>query len=263
MSLMQPDTLVRCHFATKKLHANELSVEVFYSNTKDILQGYSSIEKYIEKADKLRSDKFHFDEDRFTYLFSHTLLRLVLSSKINIDPGELSFIYNRNNKPALSCDPLYFNLSHTRDAFAFAICRNSVIGIDLENIDRKVDINSVVKSFFSKSEREYILEFPEETRNRFFLLWTRKESLLKSMGSGIITNLARIEVCREENILDKKLFDNIDVTSLNDYFIYSKRILNNYLSIAVTQNAKIMLHHIDLVNNKNDDDLLTLIRSFK
>jgi 4'-phosphopantetheinyl transferase len=227
-------------------------VEAFFAKTKDISSEFFRLKKYIDDMDRLKANKLHFDADRETYLFCHTLLRLILSRKLNYDPLGISIIYDKNNKPRLEGDSLFFNISHTREAFAFAISERSEVGIDLEKVDKNIDFKSIIGSFFSSEERGFILESPFESRNKFFLLWTRKEALLKAIGTGIISNPSHIEVFRQKNILSEKSLDNlVDDSIVCDHYIYSEKILNYYLSVAVPQRAKVLLHQLNVPKIKS------------
>jgi len=103
-----------------------------------------------------------------------------------------------------------------------------------------LEIESVAESFFSIKECEFIFKSNTEAKNRFFLLWTRKEALLKALGTGIINNLNEVEIFDRKNYLERKSFDNmISDSAANKHFIYSKRWLNYYLSIAIPVKASI------------------------
>jgi len=248
------DKYVRCCFNREgddKTDININLVSIYFAKTKDIISKYPRLIKFIDKDDRLRADKFHFEEDRCTWLFCHTLLRLVIASKLGIDSSEVIFFTDINNKPWLEGNPLFFNISHTREALAFAISDSAIVGIDIEKVDRKIDFESIIRTFFSPGERKFILTDPDLSREKLFLLWTRKEALLKALGTGIINKLTDVEVFREINILNSISFENIvDDHSFCDHYLYSKKILNHYLSLAVPSKAKISFHHLNSENVK-------------
>jgi len=249
LSISRPN-YIKCSFtredqATHGLYTGLL--DIFFAETKDLIIRYPDIKKYISFDEQLKADKFHFDDDRETYVLCHALLRLVLANHLNVNPLEIKFKIGLNNKPCLTNDAVYFNVTHTKEAFSFAVSKNFYVGIDLEDINQPVEINSIAESFFSKREREYIFKSNTDAKNRFFLLWTRKEALLKAIGTGISDNLTQIEVSEQENYINKKSFENLVLDSVSDeHFIYSMNFKNYSLSIAVPGKVTINLYHLNI-----------------
>lgn len=248
MSVISLTKYIQCYFdsyyqQTKKYEKGD--VDIFFVKTKDMLSVYPYLRSCISHDELMRAEKFHFDEDRETYISCHATLRLVISKKLNTSPLEISFIVDSHNKPGLVGNSLSFNITHTRDSFAFAVSGHPYIGIDLEKIRWDFDFIQIVESFFSENEQRYILELKNMAVNRFFLLWTRKEALLKAIGTGIFADMKQLEVFKQENFIDKKLFDNLHNYSLSHgHFIYSKEFLDCWLSIAVPEKADIILTQI-------------------
>ncbi len=249
--ITDPD-YVKCSFGSGYETSSNLykgKLDVFFAETRDLRSRYPELKNFISCDEQIRADKFRFDKNRETYLACHALLRLVLAQCLNVSPLEISYQNGINNKPGLVGDPIYFNVTHTKEAFAFAISRDFYVGIDLEDVNQFIDIHNIIESFFSKKEREYILNQQTETKNRFFLLWTRKEALLKALGTGIINNLTQIEVSEQENFINKKSFDNlVSDSAFNEHFIYSKKLWNYYLSIATPHKATINFYHMNKEN---------------
>jgi len=108
------------------------------------------------------------------------------------------------------------------------------VGIDLEKLKQKTEIRSVIANYFSKEEQSFIYGSEAEISDRFFLLWTRKEALLKRIGTGIINDLNQISVSGPVNILKKDPFNNLAHESVLDvYYLYSLKLKDYYLSIAI------------------------------
>lgn len=242
------DNYIRCRFdetGNNLYDLMDIPVQLYLGRTEDLLSVLPMLVEILSRKELPRADKFHFESDRDTYILCHSLLRKVISNKLLKDPSDVKIIYDINNKPWLKGNPIFFNLSHTRDTFAFAISENFRIGIDLENTDRKIDFKAIIRSVFSIGEEKYILGDKEKSRERFFLLWTRKEAFLKALGTGIIDNLKDVEVFRKVNHLRKESFKNVlDENYLCDHFIYSLKADKNYLSVAIPVKAKIILNHL-------------------
>jgi phosphopantetheine--protein transferase-like protein len=222
------------------------TVEVFYNKTLDLPKSFPYLSNYITKEEHLRAEKFRSLEDKSTYLFCHASLRLVLSRKLNRESSEIIFIKEPQNKPVLDGNPIFFNISHTNEAFAFAISRNHSVGIDLEKVNKEIDFTSIINNYFSTRERDYVLESKNDILERFFFLWTRKEALLKALGTGITENLSKYDVLNQESFYDKdKSTVQFTESFSNAQFIYSTRLLRHFLSIATSQKAEILLKQID------------------
>jgi 4'-phosphopantetheinyl transferase len=257
MLIISPSDCIRCYFDSDYQTISESGsdeLKVFYAETKDLSSRYSDLKNFITDDEHKRADRFLFEEDRETYISSHSMLRLILSEELNTNPSGISIIIGKNKKPGIPGNPVYFNLAHTRDAFALVISKESYAGIDLEKVNLSMDFLSIIKTFFSNREREFILQSESEANNRFFLLWTRKEAFLKALGTGIIDNLTQVEVSEQDNYINKRLFDSfISDSASNEHFIYSKKLQNNYLSVAVPYKTEIRINYL------NDESLVSYL----
>lgn len=104
------------------------------------------------------------------------------------DVSGLQFVIGEHGKPSLAHHPdVHFNLSHCRCAVACAVADRAV-GIDIERIGR---YNHNVAAYCMSPEELRWIE-AEDTELRFTTLWTKKEALVKLLGTGITDNLKTI-----------------------------------------------------------------------
>lgn len=145
-----------------------------------------------------RAAKFAFPYLRQRYIAAHGLLRLILASIVNCDARDLEFGTGEHGKPFLVGEELQFNLSHSEEQGMLAVTRLAEIGVDVESMERKVEIRGIAERFFSESESAELFELnSHEQCEGFFNLWTRKEAWLKATGIGISQGLNKIEFnCR-------------------------------------------------------------------
>jgi 4'-phosphopantetheinyl transferase len=153
----------------------------------------------LSEDERARHARFHFAEDRQSYLAAHALTRSVLGPLAGAPPRELRFVIGEHGKPALCAagdgEPIEFNLSHTRGLVACAVARGRAVGVDVERIDRRVDIDQLSRSVFSEGERAELMRLAgDEKRLRFFQLWTLKEAYIKAVGRGLSLPLRAISV---------------------------------------------------------------------
>lgn len=137
---------------------------------------------------------------RRDFLVSRILLRHILGARLGIDPRQLEFAISEHGKPSLrvegSQSPLYFNVSHSRGAWLLAVTRCGELGVDLET-RRYVDNSSrLAARVFSAAER-LELAVAADAHAAFLNCWTRKEAVLKAIGSGFTSPAREIDVGTE------------------------------------------------------------------
>ena len=114
-------------------------------------------------------------ENKVRSLVGGLLLKYAFKDRAN------EIAVGKNGKPYL--DGEHFNLSHTDGVVALAVA-NSSVGVDIEKV-RSVNI-SVGDKMFSESENEFLATLSKDEKNiKFFDIWVGKESVVKTIGSGI------------------------------------------------------------------------------
>ena len=124
-----------------------------------------------------------------------TLSLLLLAEGLGVRPSDiLPFHYNEHGKPCLTnCTDresrqIHFNMSHCREAVA-CIIADHPCGIDVESAGRYSE--SVARYSMNEDEQDIIHKSPIPS-HAFVHLWTRKEALLKAIGTGIQDNMRDI-----------------------------------------------------------------------
>lgn len=115
--------------------------------------------------------------------------------------------YNQYGKPFLKNIPnLYFNISHTNDEdnlYLVLVIDNEEVGIDIELIKTRKD--SLIRYCTNDLEYQSIINSHNKDKE-FTRLWTKKESYLKCIGTGITKDLknclSNINYTFEEEIKD-------------------------------------------------------------
>ncbi|PFD48722.1 4-phosphopantetheinyl transferase [Bacillus cereus] len=136
--------------------------------------------------------KFQRLSDRYRCLIGKIMIRSTISKQLGLSFNELNFAYNDFGKPYLKNDQnVHFNLSHSGD-FVVACIDKSKVGIDIEKIDN-IPIDDITNIFY-QNEINYIKNNDGNTTNleRFFRIWTLKESFLKYLGKGLSFGLKAI-----------------------------------------------------------------------
>lgn len=149
----------------------------------------------LNPEERTRAQRFHFEKDRNRFIVARGLLRKILAQYLPIDPAQINFSFNNYGKPELIDAVLQFNLSHAKDAVLYAITKQFPVGIDIEVISDKHDIDAIAERYFSKNEYAVLKNLSgKEKILAFYNAWTRKEAFLKAIGQGLSYSLADVEV---------------------------------------------------------------------
>lgn len=143
-----------------------------------------------------RAGRFRFEKDRKHFIAARGMLRLLLGQYLAKKPADLVFQYAEKGKPFIP-NPidLQFNISHANGIALFGFVLKHPIGIDVEWINPKVEIEQVSQHFFAENERKRLMALPEVERlPAFFNCWTRKEAFIKATGDGLSFPLNKFEV---------------------------------------------------------------------
>jgi 4'-phosphopantetheinyl transferase len=137
-----------------------------------------------------REARFHFPNDRHRFLVTRALVRDVLSRYEAISPQDWRFEQNTYGRPTIANDDsiekrISFNISHSDGLIILSITRYRVVGVDTENVSRIAPIQ-IANRYFSPKEIAALARLPAALQSqRFFELWTLKESYIKARGMGL------------------------------------------------------------------------------
>ena len=147
----------------------------------------ANIHKLAEKQDRymellppqrrIKARRYLFEADRLRCIAGGLLMQKILGIQ-----NEEELFQNAYGKPVLKSGGMQFNISHAGDYAVMAV-DTLPVGVDIEricNADREVALRC-----FQKAEQAYVYDSEGESGERFFSVWTRKESLMKATGRGM------------------------------------------------------------------------------
>lgn len=148
----------------------------------------------IDPRRAARLERLHRDEDFQRGVVGGVLVSHLVRRAAHGVQEILQFGTGEFGKPYLLGHPgLHFNLSHSGGWVVCAVS-SSPVGIDVEEI-RPVDFD-IARRFFSRSEYDDLMQRePADRLDRFYNLWTVKESYVKMNGHGLSQPLDAFEVC--------------------------------------------------------------------
>ena len=121
---------------------------------------------------------------------------------------QIEFAVNEYGKPFVVDKPrTQFNISHT-DHYIACIIADEPVGIDIELI-KNADMK-IAERFFTPDETAYIIDDKWQA-NRFYEVWTKKESRIKWEGKGLykpLPSFSVFESSNQEQLTYHKVFHN-------------------------------------------------------
>ena len=202
----------------------------------DLLAEYES---WLSDEERKRHQSFHFERDRHLYLVAHALLRSSLSRHVDAQPADWTFTSEEFDRPEIAGDKphgdrIRFNLTHTNGLAACVIARNVDVGIDVECLDRQVDMDSIASRYFSYHEVQQLAKLSGvERKTRFIELWTLKESYVKACGDGLSIPLSSFHFQRNSENTWRIGFTDSNFNSDAWQFVRLQPTLRHIMSIAI------------------------------
>jgi 4'-phosphopantetheinyl transferase len=147
----------------------------------------------LDATERARAARFAFARDRRRWVASRGALRQVLGERVGAAPASLRFREGPFGKPELGDHAdCAFSISHS-GAFALIAVAGAdtaaaphAIGVDLEVVKPMPDREQLLRTLFTRDEREAVESAAADARDaRFLAGWTRKEACLKALGYGL------------------------------------------------------------------------------
>ena len=145
---------------------------------------YQQLYRLASQERRSRADRYLHKEDARRCIFAHGLLRYALRSALDTD--QISPVRTASGKPFIpDREDFHFNLSHSGRWVVIAWASRPV-GIDVETLLMDESKENLARRFFHADEQAYLFSVSGEDRaKRFYEIWTKKESYLKYLGTGI------------------------------------------------------------------------------
>lgn len=198
------------------------------------------IKKFTDKKDKIRS------------VIGEILIRTIIEEELCYgESKDIKFEKNKYGKPYIKEYPQFnFNISHSEDIVVGA-SDNQPIGIDIEKV-KTINYEGIARGFFTESEFNYIIKDSlYDKLERFYKIWTLKESYIKCCGQGLSLPLKSFSIDIDD-------CDNIKMSINNENKEYKFKSFNIELNykLAVCSSSK------DITNNIIRIDQSSLIDKY-
>lgn len=142
----------------------------------------------LSPEEQSRSLRFVHAADRRRFVTGRALARLAAASCLSCGPRDVAIVLEPGGRPGLDAGAASPSLSiaHAGELVAVALAARAAIGIDVEPIDRQLDLDGLAPLVCSEAESHAIRGLdPAARRERLLHLWTLKEACLKATGHGL------------------------------------------------------------------------------
>jgi 4'-phosphopantetheinyl transferase len=158
----------------------------------------SACRALLDSDERAQHDRFRFERDRALYAVAHALVRRALSRYAAVSPADWRFVADAHGWPAVDAATglprIGFNLSHTRGLAACVVSGAPACGVDVEEMRANVDLFELADHSFAAAETAGLRALAGDdraVRDRFYALWTLKESYIKARGLGLALPLGQ------------------------------------------------------------------------
>lgn len=144
---------------------------------------YGRLYERASEERRLRADRYPRHEDALRCVAADALLQYGVKKALGI--SEFETARDAHGKPYLKTEAdFHYNLSHSGNWVVIAY-GSSEVGIDVEQIRMDTGKAHVARRFFTEDEQDFVFRTEEGSGERFFRIWTGKESYLKYLGTGL------------------------------------------------------------------------------
>lgn len=205
----------------------------------------------LDKDKRCRIKKIVHKKDRLRTLIGELLIRNIIIEKLGVQNRCINFSKNQYDKPYIIGYPEFnFNISHSGD-YVVCVTDNKLIGIDIEQI-KPIKFKEISRKFFTLNECKYIFDKSSNNQlERFYEIWTLKESYIKCCGRGLSIALNSFSVDIDKDKCIKVLVNN-------EYMKNAFKLFDFQMDYKVT----ICSQSMKISNNIIDINQVNLINAF-
>lgn len=153
---------------------------------------YDILYRRADPERRQRARRYLRREDGLRCLAAGELLRQTVERTLGIT--EFSVVKDPGGKPRIDgLADFHFNLSHSGRRVVIA-WGESPVGVDVQKMCMDAGKEALARRFFTPEEQDYVFGQPDWIQDRFYRVWTGKESYLKYLGTGLRKSLDSFSV---------------------------------------------------------------------
>ena len=171
-------------------------IELWWCSLEPLPARLDAFERSLSTAERARAARFGTPQLRDRYVMGRGSLRAILAGELGADPAAVAIVRGIRGRPQLAGTPaLDFNVSHTDGVAIVGIVRRGRIGVDIERLERRINVEGIARKFMTANERAAIGGQDADAGRRHLLtLWTCKEAMSKATGDALTAPFGSIDV---------------------------------------------------------------------
>ncbi|HUE08180.1 MAG TPA: 4'-phosphopantetheinyl transferase superfamily protein [Acidimicrobiales bacterium] len=145
----------------------------------------------LSEDEETHAATFRFEEDRWRWVTSRALLRLVLGRYLGSDPRLVEFATVTRGRRIVrrpeSSEWLSFSQARSGELCVVVVTRRSRIGVDLERVTPDHEFVAVARRALGDDLAARLATLPHERRiDEFYRAWVCEEARGKCRGTGLV-----------------------------------------------------------------------------
>ena len=173
-------------------------------------------------------------------MIARGLLRTLLGRYLQVSPASIVFKYGSKGKPALAGPAgIDFNVSHSGGLAVFAFTADCEVGVDVERIRPRPDMQGIANRFFCSEEAAELMSLTAGQREHgFYLCWTRKEAYIKASGDGLSVPLDSFRVTLRPGQPARFVHVANDPTASTEWSLHDLHLAAGYAAALAYRDAE-------------------------
>lgn len=160
-------------------------ITVWHGDITRLAPAIAELSDLLTPEERSRRDRFVRSEDQLRFACGRIFTRVIAGKYLSVPPDTITLSVDADNKPFIDASQrkLFHNVSHSGDRVLIAFSWSFPVGVDVETVNHRTDIDGVCRMFHS-SESAVIGgsgDFP-----LFYRFWTAKEAFVKAVGRGLL-----------------------------------------------------------------------------
>lgn len=166
------------------------AIHVWHVNLQLTDSEYQQLKTVLNPEEQQRLQRYTHQPAQQQFLAARGRLKQLLAGYLGTEPGCIQFELGQYSKPRLAGttldNGLVFNLSHSGTVALIAISKNRALGIDVEKINTKHNLQGMAQRCFSNQElNSWNQSADSDKTTEFYEYWCAKEAFLKATGRGL------------------------------------------------------------------------------